>query len=74
MLGESWRAMRMAFVDTAQSNTHAIEFFKGMGYGKPEAEVWMSKVLQRRPKAADRKSLVAGRRKHSRSERQRAVS
>jgi ribosomal protein S18 acetylase RimI-like enzyme len=39
--------VRMAFVDTARSNTGAIKFFKRMGYGKPEAEVWMSKILQR---------------------------
>lgn len=47
--------VRMAFVDTAQSNLHAIGFFKRMGYGRPEAEVWMSKVLQRRRKSADAK-------------------
>jgi len=35
--------VRMAFVDTARSNTSAIKFFKHMGYGRPEAEVWMSK-------------------------------
>jgi ribosomal protein S18 acetylase RimI-like enzyme len=39
--------VRMTFVDTARSNTGAIKFFKRMGYGKPEAEVWMSKVIQR---------------------------
>ena len=39
--------VRMAFVDTARSNTGAIKFFKRMGYGKPEAEVWMGKMLQR---------------------------
>jgi ribosomal protein S18 acetylase RimI-like enzyme len=39
--------VRMAFIDTARSNTGAIKFFKRMGYGKPEAEVWMSKLLQR---------------------------
>jgi ribosomal protein S18 acetylase RimI-like enzyme len=39
--------VRMAFVDTARANTGAIKFFKRMGYGKPEAEVWMSKILQR---------------------------
>jgi ribosomal protein S18 acetylase RimI-like enzyme len=43
--------VRMVFVDTAQSNVHAIRFFKRMGYGKPEAEVWMSKVIQRRRKS-----------------------
>jgi ribosomal protein S18 acetylase RimI-like enzyme len=48
--------VRMTFVDTARSNTGAIKFFKRMGYGKPEAEVWMSKVLQRtrRGKETDR--------------------
>jgi ribosomal protein S18 acetylase RimI-like enzyme len=40
--------VRMAFVDTAKANTNAIRFFKRMGYGKPEAEVWMSKLLQRK--------------------------
>ena len=39
--------VRMAFVDTARSNTGAIRFFRHMGYGKPEAEVWMSKLIQR---------------------------
>jgi len=43
--------VRMAFVDTAQSNTGAIKFFRRMGYGKPEAEVWMSKMLQRAKKS-----------------------
>lgn len=39
--------VRMAFIDTARSNTGAIRFFKHMGYGKPEAEVWMSKLIQK---------------------------
>ncbi len=39
--------VRMAFIDTARSNTGAIRFFKRMGYGRPEAEVWMSKMIQR---------------------------
>ena len=39
--------LRMAFVDTARSNSGAIKFFRRMGYGKPEAEVWMRKMLQR---------------------------
>lgn len=43
--------VRMSFVDTARSNTGAIRFFKRMGYGKPEAEVWLSKVLQRTRKS-----------------------
>ena len=39
--------VRMAFIDTARSNTGAIRFFKHMGYGRPEAEVWMSKLIQK---------------------------
>jgi len=46
--------VRMAFVDTARSNKGAIKFFKRMGYGKPEAEVWMSKLIQRTRKSRDR--------------------
>jgi ribosomal protein S18 acetylase RimI-like enzyme len=46
--------VRMAFVDTARSNTGAIKFFRRMGYGKPEAEVWMSKVIQRTRKNSER--------------------
>jgi hypothetical protein len=41
----------MAFVDTAKSNPGAIKLFKRMGYGKPEAEVWMSKMIQRAGRA-----------------------
>ncbi|HEY7716509.1 MAG TPA: GNAT family N-acetyltransferase [Candidatus Binatia bacterium] len=63
--------VRMAFVDTARTNTGAIRFFKRMGYGKPEAEVWMSKILQRARKGrnssvetvAPRKRRVTSRRK-----------
>jgi ribosomal protein S18 acetylase RimI-like enzyme len=57
--------VRIAFVDTARSNIGAIKFFKRMGYGKPEAEVWMSKVIQRTRKNrnGERTSSV-GRRKH----------
>jgi ribosomal protein S18 acetylase RimI-like enzyme len=63
--------VRMAFVDTARTNTGAIRFFKRMGYGKPEAEVWMSKILQRARKdrnsssdsVAPRKRRVTSRRK-----------
>lgn len=44
--------VRMAFVDVARSNSGAIKFFKRMGYGRPEAEVWMSKLLQRTRKSA----------------------
>ncbi len=39
--------VRMTFIDTASSNTSALKFFKRMGYGRPEAEVWMSKLIQR---------------------------
>jgi ribosomal protein S18 acetylase RimI-like enzyme len=42
--------VRMMFIDTAKSNTGAIKFFNRMGYGKPEAEVWMSKLIQRTPR------------------------
>jgi N-acetylglutamate synthase-like GNAT family acetyltransferase len=66
--------VRMAFVDTARSNIGAIRFFKRMGYGKPEAEVWMRKILQRtrsknsaRASSAPRKRRVTSRRKSSRS-------
>jgi ribosomal protein S18 acetylase RimI-like enzyme len=43
--------VRMTFVDTARSNTGAIRFFKRMGYGRPEAEVWMTKLIQRARKS-----------------------
>lgn len=39
--------VRMVFIDAARSNAGAIKFFKRMGYGRPEAEVWMSKMIQR---------------------------
>lgn len=42
--------VRMVFMDAARSNTGAIKFFKRMGYGKPEAEVWMSKIIRAQPK------------------------
>jgi hypothetical protein len=48
----------MAFNDSARSNTGAIKFFKRMGYGKPEAEVWMSKMLQRTRKSKDGEKLI----------------
>ena len=59
--------VRMAFVDTARSNKGAIKFFKRMGYGKPEAEVWMSKLIQRTRKSrnSDRNSTPAARRPHT---------
>lgn len=50
--------VRMSFVDTAKSNAGAIKFFKKMGYGKPEAEVWMSKVIQRTRRTKDADKLV----------------
>jgi hypothetical protein len=66
----------MSFVDTARSNTGAIRFFRRMGYGKPEAEVWLSKVLQRTRKSKDnskvsfppRKRRIASRRKATSSQ------
>jgi ribosomal protein S18 acetylase RimI-like enzyme len=62
--------VRMAFVDTARSNTGAIKFFKRMGYGKPEAEVWMSKVLQRTRKSKEnKKASTPPRQWHSRLRR-----
>ena len=48
----------MAFVDTARSNSGAIKFFRRMGYGKPEAEVWMRKMLQRTRKAKNDQEIV----------------
>ena len=60
--------VRMAFVDTAKSNTGAIRFFKRMGYGKPEGEVWMSKVIQRtRKNKSPQKSMTTmPRKRHTR--------
>ena len=56
--------VRMTFVDTARSNAGAIKFFKRMGYGRPEAEVWMSKIIQRTRKSkAAISSIPPGRRK-----------
>jgi Acetyltransferase (GNAT) family len=55
--------VRMTFVDTARSNTAAIKFFKRMGYGRPEAEVWMSKVIQRTRKLHNNKTIHQGPRK-----------
>ena len=52
------QGVRMAFIDTARSNTGAIKFFKRMGYGKPEAEVWMSKMLQRTRRNKDGEKLI----------------
>lgn len=60
--------VRMAFVDTARSNIGAINFFKRMGYGKPEAEVWMSKMIQRtrKSKASEKPPLSLPRKFHGR--------
>jgi ribosomal protein S18 acetylase RimI-like enzyme len=60
--------VRMTFVDTARSNTGAIKFFKRMGYGKPEAEVWMSKLIQRprKNRNSQRRSTLLARRPHAR--------
>jgi ribosomal protein S18 acetylase RimI-like enzyme len=52
------QGVRMAFIDTVRSNTGAIKFFKRMGYGKPEAEVWMSKMLQRTRRNKDAENLI----------------
>jgi ribosomal protein S18 acetylase RimI-like enzyme len=65
--------VRMAFVDTARSNTGAIKFFRRMGYGKPEAEVWMSKVLQRRRRSTETKKSSAVTRRHGAPPRRRAA-
>ncbi len=40
------QGVRMLLVDTASSNTMALRFFKGMGFGKPRYQVWMSKVIR----------------------------
>jgi hypothetical protein len=67
--------MRMSFVDTARSNSGAIKFFKRMGYGKPETEIWLSKMLQRTRKskenlsATPRKRRVARRRRSAKNSR-----
>jgi len=64
--------MRMAFVDTARSNTGAIKFFKRMGYGKPETEVWMRQMLQRTRKTKNEQKSSRRRRHRARSARQAA--
>jgi ribosomal protein S18 acetylase RimI-like enzyme len=64
--------VRMAFVDTARSNTGAIKFFKRMGYGKPEAEVWMRKMLQRTRKTKNDQESPPPRKRRTRSPRQAA--
>ena len=63
--------VRMAFVDTARYNKGAIKFFKRMGYAKPEAEVWMSKLIQRTRKSRnnDRSPAPVARRSHAKLRR-----
>lgn len=53
----------MTFIDTASSNTSALSYFKRMGYGRPEAEVWMSKLIQRPRKL---KTIATGSHRNSR--------
>ncbi|HUK39681.1 MAG TPA: GNAT family N-acetyltransferase [Candidatus Acidoferrales bacterium] len=67
--------VRMAFVDTARSNTGAIKFFKRMGYGKPEAEVWMSKMIQRtrKSKASEKPQSSLPRKFHGRLRKKAAI-
>jgi ribosomal protein S18 acetylase RimI-like enzyme len=64
--------VRMVFVDAARSNSAAIRFFKRMGYEKPEAEVWMSKMIQRTGRRREEDSRPSGdsRRRHSIRKRQ----
>lgn len=66
--------VRMAFVDTARSNTGAIKFFKRMGYGKPEAEVWMSKLIQRIRKAKNSEKVALPRRHHLHGRQRRKIA
>jgi len=66
--------VRMTFVDTARSNKGAIKFFKRMGYGKPEAEVWMSKLIQRARKSRNGERRPAARRSHARLRRKIATA
>lgn len=47
------QGVRMSFVDMAHSNTAARNFFRRMGYGRPESEVWMSKMIRRTRKKKD---------------------
>jgi len=39
------QGVRMVMVDTAAENAPAIGFFEHMGFGKPQYEVWLSKVI-----------------------------
>ena len=66
--------VRMTFVDTARSNKGAIKFFKRMGYGKPEAEVWMSKLIQRARNSRNGERRPAARRSHARLRRKIATA
>ena len=63
--------VRMTFVDTARSNSSAIKFFKRIGYGNPEAEVWMSNLIQRPRKNRNnqRTSTPVTRRSHAKLRR-----
>jgi ribosomal protein S18 acetylase RimI-like enzyme len=59
------QGVRMSFVDMAESNAAAQNFFERMGYGRPESEVWMSKVIRRRKKNSEVHSrLGLPRRRH----------
>lgn len=62
--------VRMVFVDVARSNGRAIRFFKRLGYGKPQSEIWLSKVIQRARRKSGKKS--AGRVGSPRRRRRRA--
>ena len=42
---------------TPDDSPVGIKFFTRMGYGRPEAEVWMSKIIQRTRKAKIRSTL-----------------
>jgi ribosomal protein S18 acetylase RimI-like enzyme len=53
--------VRMVFVDAARSNSAAIRFFCRMGYGRPENEVWMRKVIQRKGRAKKKAGSSAAR-------------
>lgn len=50
--------VRMVFIDAARSNAGAIKFFKRMGFGRPEAEVWMSKIIRRARKKRRERPVI----------------
>lgn len=52
------QGVRMVIMDTATTNSQAIKFFEGMGFGKPYYQVWMSKVLGGRRRTGKRKPGV----------------